>query len=181
VPKSAVDFLREMLDLLIREERRGQRFFAEAARFVSSSPARLLLETLAVEESYHLAVLEQEKRKVVAEGEGKEQPPQLLRQTIEYAGEELNIYTLDLPEQEDAPLPRFELFKPEDFQALLADATLPNILKLGMRLEVENFKFLVEVARQVQSEFTRKVLLGLANQEKQHFLWLRHRYDNLGR
>lgn len=190
--RADIQFLLTLVDRMIREEVRGQRFFADAAQYVSHPEARRLFQHLSQEEGQHIEVLRAEKKqleKALAQAAPEEKAgdggdERVRTSYLEFAGEQVPVFeVLDQGEVEELieiDLPRLELFRASDFEQLLADCTLRQILKLGMRVEYDNFQYLVELAKAARSREARAKVLKLAQDEKEHFLWLRRRYDKLG-
>ncbi len=178
------EVLLKLMRTLIKEEKRGQKFFSDAAKFVSRKSIVTLFEKLAVEEMRHADTLQAElanieKEKVYAEVTAQGDKYAYSEEEIEYAGEKKPVYKFDFEPPDVEELPHFELFKAEDFRKLLESCSMGAVLKYAMRIEYDNFKYLMDVMKRVKTKKAKKIIFDLGEEEKQHFIWIRRIYDNL--
>ncbi|MBN2056932.1 hypothetical protein JW905_18545 [bacterium] len=173
--------IENLFDTLIKEENRGQRFYRDAARFVSDREARRVFEWLAVEETYHTDVLVSMRKEFMA---GEPAPVKTAAKTdtkkIYYDGDTIKIYDLRIEEDEEILPPQLELFRANDFKNLLEHADVKTVLKFAMQIEYENFKYLVDLAKTLEIDPYRNLLKQLADQEKRHFQLLRGHFEKAG-
>jgi rubrerythrin len=177
---SEFNVMDKVLEELLREEQRGQRFFSDASRFSSLQQAKQTFEWLAVEENRHVDLLTALQRDLRA-GQPHRKPagPGVTQRTIDYAGETLPVFEIDWSITDQVQVPHLELFKADEFKKLLESATVRDILRLAMRVEFDNFKYLVDLAKLMKVKASQAMLLGLADEERQHFVVLRRKYDQL--
>jgi len=178
---SDIKLLKKLFKELIREESRGKRFFSDAARFVKDPKAKRLFEYLALEETRHLDVLNAIWKARLSD------PPAIEKkkltgthtEVIEYAGSAQPVFYLQDKPMSEIDIPEFELFKADDFQEILEDASLESILKFAMKIEFENSKYIVGFMKYLQNREYIDLLKKLADDEKEHFIALKKLLEGL--
>ncbi len=164
--------LNELLINLIREEQRGRLFFREAAK-VSTDPEIIeLFEWLSAQEQEHLEILEKMKSQMVVE---------LKKHDSSISVEGKLVKILDLSEMvfDKTDLPRIDLFKNQDFVELLKAISVQAILQYAMRIEYENALYIKEFITKVHSKKIRAILVGLIQDEKNHFQVLQKKLQKI--
>ncbi len=170
--ESEFNNLVKIIENLIQEETRGQRFFADAAAFVTDPRAKDLFHRLSLQEIEHRNKLESVRRNIVGNRSTLIDSGVRTRR-IEYDGNEIPIFFVNAESETHIDPPALNLFKAEEFRKLLEHCTVREIIKLAMRIEFDNFGFLIEAAKARFDAAGRKILLALADEEKQHYLWLK--------
>jgi rubrerythrin len=170
--RSESDIILNVFDLLLHEEQRGRKFFADSSKFVNDLHSKALLEKLAIEENNHIDILKAERLNVQNNLAKFFRTGSVRKKVIEYNEKELPVFDLSEPDMIEIDLPLLKLFEAEDFQNLLQKISTTKILQLAMRIEFQNFKYLVESSKLMVSKNARDILLHLAQEEKKHFLWL---------
>jgi rubrerythrin len=161
-----------ILDSLLKEEQRGQRFFADAAKYSDSISVKTLFEKLAAAEREHIDLLKVEIHKLEQlKGSLKRDDLQRFR-SMEYDDKEIPLIIIDPDADVEVDMPTLSLFKVEDFKKLFEDITLDKIYTLAMRVEFDNFKYLIDASKKMVSQDSRALLLRLAQEEKDHFIWI---------
>lgn len=174
--------LKVLLEELIREEKRGQRFYNDAAKYVEDGRVRRLFQHLAAEESQHVEIL----KKTWVQIEASEADRKLRdsrygskARVIEYAGTSHPVFIVDDRPVKDLKLPKFELFKAGDFKALLEEISLGTVLKFAMQIEYDNTQYIVKFMKFMRDRNNIELLKKMADEEKQHFLMLKELYSKL--
>ncbi|GEM_PF-6020341 len=162
----------KIIENLIQEETRGQRFFADAAAFVKDPRAIELFQRLSLQEIEHREKLESVRRNIVRNRSTLIDSGVRTRR-IEYDGGEIPIIFVHAESETRIDPPTLNLFKAEEFKKLLEHCTVREIIRLSMRIEFDNFGFLIEAAKARFDAAGRKIFLALADEEKQHYLWLK--------
>lgn len=164
--------LNELLNNLIREEQRGRLFFREAAKVSTDNEIIELFEWLSAQEQNHLEILEKMKSQLGAELKKHES-------TVSIDGKLVKILDLSDMDFDKTELPRIDLFKNHDFVELLKAISVQAILKYAMRIEYENASYIKEFITRVQSKKIRNILVGLIQEEKEHFQVLQKKLQKI--
>ena len=164
--------LKELLINLIREEQRGRLFFREAAKVSTDSEIIELFEWLSAQEQEHLEILEKMKSQLDAELKKHESP-------IPIDGKLINILDLSDMDFDKTDLPRVDLFKNQDFVELLKAVSVQAILKYAMQIEYQNAAYIKEFITKVHSKKIRAILVGLIQDEKNHFQVLQKKLQKI--
>jgi rubrerythrin len=162
----------KILDNLLKEEQRGLRFFIDAAKYSVSASVKMLFEKLAAEEREHIEVLSAEKHKLEGMKGGLKKDDLQRMRSIEYDDKEIPLIIIDPDEDMEVDVPTLTLFRADDFNELFKDITIDKIYKLAMRVEFDNFKYLVDASKKMGTQDSRALLMKLAEQEKEHFKWI---------
>ncbi|MCD4655003.1 hypothetical protein K8T06_13845 [bacterium] len=170
-----IKILKRLFEELIREERRGQRFFSDAARYVDDPRAKRLFEYLAIEETRHLDVLKAVWKTIADDSALREKSKTLASpvQIIEYAGVAHPVFSLDDKPMAEITIPNFELFKVNEFNEILENLSLESVLEFAMKIEFENTKYIVGFMQYFKNRKYIDLLRKLADDEKDHFIALK--------
>ncbi|MBN1552138.1 hypothetical protein JW979_11735 [bacterium] len=179
-------FVIDLVEKLIKEEIRGQRFFSDASKYVRNPEAKALFNQLSIDENMHIEILEMEKKKLEDNMAKVSDQKLSLKQTagtktVEYNGEPMRVYDIS-PLNADEKLiqiemPDLNLFKAEEFKELLENCSIKAIYKLAMRVEYDNFKYLVELSKTIPGHLAKRKILDIAENERDHFLELQRRFN----
>ncbi len=159
-------FLERIFEVLIREEKRGGKFFSDAAKFVSDPKIKALFERLAADEERHVHELETIRTSFRNAATSRERK-------MSYAGGTVSLIDLSDMVTGYGKLPHFELFKADEFQKLLQAATTDEILKFAMQIEFDNAKYLQQCMEATPLNNQKKILRDLILEEKGHFIALK--------
>lgn len=159
--------LLEILDNLIREEKRGHQYFREAAIISSDPEVKRLFEKLSEDELEHLEILTKlrEFREALRQSQSS-------RKTIRMDGEIVNILDLSDMASQPADLPRIDLFNNREFAELFKSISPRAVVEYAMKIEYDNARYIKDFAQHIESRQHRELLIRLIEQEKQHFLAL---------
>lgn len=175
-----ITVLKKLFDELIREEQRGKRFFLDASKYIAVPKAKRLLADLAREEEKHIDMLMSMRlESVETVGATMNAIKRSQMERIEYNGCDTTVYVIDGVDPDEISVPHPELFKAGDFHELMKHSTPADILKLAMKIEYDNVRYIVQFMKHLQERRHIDLLKRLANEEKQHFIRLKKTYDSL--
>ncbi len=157
---------------LLKEEQRGFRFFSDAAKYCDDLHMKSLFEKLASAEVEHIDLLQAEMNRLQNMRDSLKEDHLLRTRTIEYADKEIPLIIIDPDDKSDIAVDAVTLFKVDEFKTLFEKLSMDGIYRLAMRIEFDNCKYLVEASHKMKSPDSRKILLKLAQEEKEHFLWI---------
>jgi rubrerythrin len=169
--RSECEAIIDVLENLLKEEKRGKQFFRDAAKSVTSIPARQLLEKLVMAETEHVEILLMEKEQIEAV-KHKMVQDEIALQQVSYDAAEIPEFENPISEENSISIPILELFKEGNLNELLEKCSFDDIISMAKKVEVDNFKYLVAAAKKMFSRKAFEHLIKLANEEKEHFLWL---------
>ena len=172
--------MKVLFDQLIREEKRGQRFFKDAATYADDPKVKRLFEHLSVEEEKHLSLLESMWKQITEDPKAyAEASPSTSAEMVEYAGNMQPVFVIDDTPMKNLKLPMFELFKADEFKKLLEQITIRSVLQFAMKLEYDNTKYIVGFMKHIKNKRSLTILKKMADEEKGHFIALKRIYDGL--
>ena len=147
----------------IDTERKGYRFYTEAAARAVSEKARETLLSLAEDERYHESVLEEQRRALQASGSW----------AVEEA-EKAAGHSKGRPRPSIIPSDRKKT-------VAIARASKDELaaLQVGMRIEQASYRFYLRAAEQVGAPAVNDLYRSLAAWENSHFLVLQEMHDFL--
>ncbi len=168
--KSEYDAIIEVLENLLKEEKRGKQFYKDATKVVKPLPARKLMEQLFLAETEHVDVLLKEKEQAEMLKDSVV-PDEISLPTTTFDFAEIAVFE-DPNESNKIEIPIFELFKSGDMDKLFEKCSVEDVFSLAKRIERDNFKYLVDAAKKMVTRPAYDRLIKLAHEEKEHFLWL---------
>ncbi len=158
-------FMEHILEELIREEKRGRKFFNEASKFVEDKQIKKLFERLTADENQHVEYLE-----ILQAGLRK--APSVRERQVDYDGGTVSLIDLSDMSIGYKDLPHLDLFKADEFSKLLEAVSIEEILKFAMKIEYDNAKYLQKCMEAAPMKHQKDLLKKLILEEKNHFIAL---------